>query len=35
MQYKHSVRILTERDIPKERIRCYGFAFEGKTVLIG
>lgn len=26
---------LAERGIPVERIRCYGFAFEGKTVLIG
>lgn len=26
---------LTERGIPRERIRYYGFAFEGKTVLIG
>ncbi|MCI9141709.1 MAG: hypothetical protein HFH87_03685, partial [Lachnospiraceae bacterium] len=26
---------LMERGIPAERIRCYGFAFEGKTVLIG
>ena len=26
---------LRERGIPKERIRKYGFAFEGKTVLIG
>lgn len=26
---------LTERGISKERIRHYGFAFEGKTVLIG
>ncbi len=26
---------LTGRGIPKERIRCYGFAFEGKEVLIG
>ncbi|MCI8798313.1 MAG: hypothetical protein HFH88_00675 [Lachnospiraceae bacterium] len=26
---------LVERGIPAERIRCYGFAFEGKTVLIG
>lgn len=27
--------MLMERGIPAERIRCYGFAFEGKTVLIG
>ena len=26
---------LKERGIPKERIRHYGFAFEGKKVLIG
>lgn len=26
---------LLERGIPAERIRCYGFAFEGKKVLIG
>lgn len=26
---------LTARGIPAERIRCYGFAFEGKKVLIG
>lgn len=26
---------LIERGIGKERIRHYGFAFEGKTVLIG
>ncbi len=26
---------LIERNIPKERIRHYGFAFQGKTVLIG
>ena len=26
---------LAERGIPRERIRHYGFAFEGKTVLIG
>ena len=26
---------LINRGIPAERIRCYGFAFEGKTVLIG
>ena len=27
--------VLTARGIPKERIRHYGFAFEGKRVLIG
>ena len=26
---------LVAKGIPKERIRCYGFAFEGSTVLIG
>ncbi len=26
---------LCEKGIPAERIRKYGFAFEGKTVLIG
>ena len=26
---------LTARGIPREQIRHYGFAFEGKTVLIG
>ena len=26
---------LIARGVPKERIRCYGFAFEGKKVLIG
>lgn len=26
---------LIARGIPEERIRCYGFGFEGKTVLIG
>ena len=26
---------LAEKGIPKERIRKYGFAFEGKNVLIG
>lgn len=26
---------LTARGIPRERIRHYGFAFEGKMVLIG
>ena len=32
---KHYAQSLKERGIPEERIRCYGFAFEGKTVLIG
>ena len=27
--------ILTAKGIPAERIRRYGFAFEGKNVLIG
>lgn len=26
---------LLEKGIAKKRIRCYGFAFEGKRVLIG
>ena len=26
---------LIARGVPQERIRCYGFAFEGKKVLIG
>ena len=32
MQYD---KILTEHGVPKEKIRKYGFAFEGKKVLIG
>ena len=32
---KHYARTLMDRGIPEDRIRCYGFAFEGKTVLIG
>ena len=28
-------KALTEKGIPKERIRKYGFAFRGKEVLIG
>lgn len=32
---KEYTAILTEEGIPKDRIRCYGFGFEGKTVLIG
>ena len=31
---KRYVENLVERGIPKERIHCYAFAFEGKTVLI-
>ena len=31
-QYKEQ---LTARGIPAEHIRSYGFAFEGKTVMIG
>lgn len=26
---------LLAKGIPQERIRCYGFAFQGRTVLIG
>lgn len=32
---KKYVTSLLEKGIPKENIYCYGFAFEGKTVLIG
>ena len=32
MQYD---KILTEHGVPKEKIKKYGFAFEGKKVLIG
>ena len=32
---KHYVQELLDRGIPEEKIHCYGFAFEGKTVLIG
>lgn len=31
MQY---ARILVEKGIPQKQIYCYGFAFEGKRVLI-
>ena len=31
---QYAARLL-ERGIPKENIRSYGFAFEGKMVLIG
>ena len=27
--------MLLHRGIPKERIHCYGFAFQGRNVLIG
>ena len=32
MKYEQT---LIEHGVPKENIRKYGFAFEGKTVLIG
>ena len=32
---KHYARSLMDRGIPEDRIHCYGFAFEGKMVLIG
>ncbi len=32
---KKYVTTLLEKGIPKEKIYCYGFAFEGKEVLIG
>lgn len=32
---KQYVSALLAKGIPEERIRCYGFAFEGKKVLIG
>ena len=35
IEEKQYVAQLIERGIPEERIRCYGFAFEGKKVLIG
>lgn len=35
MQEKQYAAQLTARGIPVEHIRSYGFAFEGKTVLIG
>ena len=31
---KYAVSLM-EKGIPKDRIRKYGFAFQGKTVLIG
>lgn len=35
IEEKQYVSALTAKGIPSERIRKYGFAFEGKTVLIG
>ena len=35
IEEKQYVQELTARGIPEKRIRKYGFAFEGKTVLIG
>ena len=35
IEEKQYVAQLEARGIPKERIQCYGFAFEGKNVLIG
>lgn len=35
IEEKEYAAALTERGIPEERIRMYGFAFEGKKVLIG
>ena len=35
IEEKQYVANLEARGIPKERIRCYGFAFRGKEVLIG
>ncbi len=35
IEKKQYSRELTVRGIAKENIRCYGFAFEGKKVLIG
>ena len=32
---KKYAALLLEKGIPEEHIRCYGFAFQGKTVLIG
>lgn len=34
-QDKHYIGELEARGIKQERIRCYGFAFQGKKVLIG
>ena len=35
IEEKQYEAILAARGIPKERIRKYGFAFQGKKVLIG
>lgn len=35
IENKNYARLLLEKGIPAEHIRKYGFAFEGKTVLIG
>ena len=35
IEEKQYVAQLIARGVPQERIRCYGFAFEGKKVLIG
>ncbi|MDE7328010.1 MAG: ATP-binding protein, partial [Lachnospiraceae bacterium] len=35
IEEKNYAVVLSERGIPKERIRTYGFAFKGKKVLIG
>ncbi|NBI98847.1 hypothetical protein FMM80_23305 [Schaedlerella arabinosiphila] len=32
---KQYAAVLTAKGISGERIRCYGFAFEGKRILIG
>lgn len=35
IEEKEYVQALVEKGLPKDRIRTYGFAFEGKRVLIG
>jgi hypothetical protein len=35
IEEKAYAQTLLDKGIPKERIRAYGFAFEGKKVLIG